>query len=98
GPKNQLLPAPAIRPNEWFRLILVVDNLPGPIEGVVTRIYVNGEFIGEAEFAGSLFNMVNPEQPTFNTGEPVPQQLWNRWGQFPSPWAMSPNEGSLLST
>lgn len=97
GPRGLLLPAVQIQANRWFRLVLVIDNIPGTGGGFTTRIFVNGDFIGEADFAGSLFNMVDPDAPTFADGTPVPSALWARWGQFPSPWATGPG-GGLFST
>lgn len=97
GPRSQWLPAGQIQADTWFRLVLVVDNAPGPTSGSTTRIFINGDFIGQVSSAGSLFNMVDPEAPTYADGTLVPSLLWARWGEFPSPWATGPG-GGLLST
>lgn len=97
GPKGQLLPAVQIQADTWFRLVLVVDNVPGPASGFTTRIFINGNFIGQADFSGALFNMVDPEAPAYADGTPVPPLLWTRWGKFPSPWADG-SSGGLFST
>ena len=98
GPRNQLVPTTLIRPDTWLRVSLIVDNLQPPLGGFETRMFVNGRFIGSASFAGFLFNMTDPDDPRFSDGRRVSPDLWDGWGRFPSPWALSTADAPMLST
>jgi hypothetical protein len=86
---NATVPTPAIQPDQWFRLALVVDKY-GNNTG---RVYVNGALAGTTG-ADWLYNAVKSTDPRWGdvgstnpNGTPIPAATWNAWGQFPSPWA-----------
>jgi len=80
---------PAVAPDTWFRLAIVVDEF----QAAETAVYVNGSLVGTIG-SDFLFNLLDPTMPTFSDDEPVPQDLWETWGFFPSPWAMSMGDPS----
>lgn len=84
--------APAIQPDQWFRLALVVDHY-GTRTG---KVFVNGMLLGTT---GSdwLYNAVKSTDPRWGNlssgsfeGSPIAPATWQAWGEFPSPWASQP--------
>lgn len=91
-PGGAPLNAPAIQPDQWFRLALVVDHYGSK----TARVYVNGTLLG---VTGSdwIYNAVKSTDPRWGdisstnpAGSPIDSATWNAWGQFPSPWAKQP--------
>ena len=91
------LPVPQIQPGQWFRLALVSDGYRLK-QG---RLFVNGQFVGttggdwtyaSTKSADPRFGDISSSHPL---GTPVPAATWNSWGQFPSPWALSPNASGV---
>ncbi len=86
---NATVPTPAIQPDQWFRLALVVDHYSRR----VGRVYVNGVLAGTT---GSdwLYNACKSADPRWGdisstnpAGSPIDPAAWVGWGAFPSPWA-----------
>ncbi|MCC6320444.1 MAG: hypothetical protein IT438_03285 [Phycisphaerales bacterium] len=84
--------APAIQPDQWFRLALVVDHY-GTKTG---KVFVNGVPLG-ATGSDWLYNAVKSTDPRWGDltsgsfeGSPIAPATWTGWGQFPSPWAAQP--------
>lgn len=93
APGGTPLSAPAIQPDQWFRLALVVDHYGSK----TARVYVNGSLLG---VTGSdwIYNAVKSTDPRWGdasstnpAGSPIAAATWNGWGQFPSPWAKQPS-------
>ena len=83
---------PAIGPDRWFRLALSSDGY----RAKTGRLFVDGVFVGVTG-GDWIYAATNPNDPRYadvsssNTlGTSVPAGTWQAWGQFPSPWALSP--------
>ena len=81
--------APAIQPNQWFRLAISVNHYGAQS----SRIFVNGAFVGASQ-SDWVYNACKSADPRWGdisstnvSGTPIPGATWNGWGQFPSPWA-----------
>lgn len=91
-PGGTPLAAPAIQPDQWFRLALVSDHYAKN----QARVYVNGVLVG---VTGSdwVYNACKSTDPRWGdisstnpAGSPIAGATWDGWGQFPSPWAKQP--------
>src|SRR6185295_12676240 len=61
------------------------------------RLFINGQFIGVTG-GDWVYNSTNHNDPRYGDGTPVPPATWASWGQFPSPWGLSPGGASMQST
>ena len=84
--------APAIQPNQWFRLAVVCDHY-GKFQ---SRVFVNGVLVGTSG-TDWLYNSCKSADPRWGdpsesnpSGTAVAGGSWNAWGQFPNPWAQLP--------
>jgi hypothetical protein len=86
---NATVLTPAIQPDQWFRLALVVDHY-GARQG---RVYVNGTLAGTtgSDWVYNAVKSADPRWGDISSGNPngtsIDAAAWNGWGQFPSPWA-----------
>lgn len=84
--------APAIQPNQWFRLAVVCDHY-GKFQ---SRIFVNGVLVGTSG-TDWVYNSCKSSDPRWGDpseanplGTVVPAVSWSAWGQYPNPWAQLP--------
>jgi hypothetical protein len=93
SPFATYVPLPGVQPGQWFRLALSSDGY----RTRVGRVFLNGAYVGST--AGDwLYSSTRSTDPRWGDisssnplGTPVAPATWNSWGQFPSPWAKSPN-------
>ncbi len=97
------LAAPQIQPNQWFRLVIACDHY----RAFNSRVFVNGQLLGVTG-SGWLYASCRESAPRWGDlpaanlampldlpeGSAVAPATWNDWGQFPSPWAKSPNSAA----
>ncbi|QOJ00509.1 MAG: hypothetical protein HRU70_08410 [Phycisphaeraceae bacterium] len=87
------LQLPALQPNQWTRLVVASDGY----RAKSARVYLNGSLAGiiagDWVYASTASNApaYGDRSSTNPLGTPVNPADWNAWGQFPSPWALSPN-------
>jgi hypothetical protein len=92
-PVANYVPLPGVQPNQWFRLALSSDGY----RTKTGRVFLNGAFVGTTggDWVYSATKSTDPRwgdlSSTNPLGTPVAPATWNAWGQFPSPWAQSPN-------
>ncbi len=92
-PYASALAAPAVQPNQWFR-VAIVNNLYG---AAASRVFVNGTLVGTtgADWVYNACKSLDPRwgdnmtPPPASNATAIPAATWNGWGQFPSPWAYS---------
>ena len=83
----------AIAPNQWFRLVIASDGYRTK-QG---RVFINGAYIGTTggDWLYASAKSTDPRwgdaSSTNPNGTAVTPATWNAWGQFPSPFAQSPN-------
>jgi len=90
------LALPQVQPGQWFRLALSNDHY----RQFSSRVFVNGQLLGSSG-SGWVYASCKVSEPRWGdissanpTGSVVLPVTWSGWGQFPSPWAFSPNSAN----
>ncbi len=84
---------PGVTAGQWFRLAISSDGYRTK-QG---RVFVNGTYLGTTggDWVYASCKSTDPRwgdvSSTNLAGTAVAPATWNGWGQFPSPWAKSPN-------
>jgi hypothetical protein len=92
-PVANYVPLPGVQAGQWFRLALSSDGY----RTKVGRVFLNGVFMGttDGDWIYSSTKSTDPRWGDISSANPqgttVAPATWNAWGQFPSPWAKSPN-------
>ncbi len=83
------LSSPLFGPDRWMRIAFVSDLMQSS-EG---RVYVDGQFIGTTG-GDWVFNLTDATDLRYADGEPIDPADWAAWGEHPSPWALTANNGT----